>query len=192
VKLYDPEHLQVRVDVPLADAAKVKIGDGAEVSTETMSGRTFHGKVTRFVHEANVQKNTVQVKVGISDPAPELKPEMLAKARIMTGKGAEPAAPMGDMPGMPGMKIDGGSSGSPAAGGDGVVMVPRAAIVRMAGMPEMVWVLNQQTSSAEMRHVRLGAARGEDVEVIEGLRPGDRVIVNPSESIKEGAKVRVK
>src|SRR3954467_8490187 len=99
---------------------------------------------------------------------------------------------MGDMPGMPGMKIDGGSSGSPAADGDGVVMVPRAAIVRMAGMPEMVWVLNQQTSSAEMRHVRLGAARGEDVEVIEGLRPGDRVIVNPSESIKEGAKVRVK
>jgi len=201
VRLYDPEHLQVRVDVPLADAAKVKIGDAAEITTETFGARKFAGKVTRFVHEANVQKNTVQVKVAILEPAAELKPEMLAKARISTGAvaaqgtgGAGSAS--ADMPGMPGMKMPAESpTATPTAtGGDagGVVMVPRAALVQMAGMPQMVWVLDQLTSTAQMRHLRVGSESGESVEVLEGLRPGDRVIVNPPASIKDGTKVRVK
>jgi multidrug efflux pump subunit AcrA (membrane-fusion protein) len=195
-KLYDPEHLQVRVDIPLADAAKVKVGDAAEITTETLGGRKFSGKVTRFVHEANVQKNTVQVKVSISDPAPELKPEMLAKARIMTGGPATPSGGMGDMPGMPGMDHGAGHSATPPQpspqGGGGVLMVPRSAIVHMSGMPEMVWVVDQRASSAEMRHLRLGGSSGDSVEVLEGLRPGDRVIVSPPESIRDGTKVRVK
>jgi multidrug efflux pump subunit AcrA (membrane-fusion protein) len=193
VRLYDPAHLQVRVDVPLVDAAKVKVGDSAEITTETLGGRKFSGKVTRFVHEANVQKNTVQVKVSISDPAPELKPEMLAKARISTGEqAAEPhggGAGMEDMPGMPGMKAP---VESPTAASGGVVMVPKAALVEMPGMPRMVWVLDQQTSTAEMRHLRLGSENGDSVEVLEGLRPGDRVLVNPPASIKDGVKVRAK
>jgi RND family efflux transporter MFP subunit len=193
VRLYDPAHLQVRVDVPLSDAAKVKIGDSAEITTETLGGRKFSGKVTRFVHEANVQKNTVQVKVAISDPAPELKPEMLAKARITTGVAGPESKPadggMGDMPGMPGMKMP---AVAPAATGGGVVMVPKAALVDMPGMPRMVWVLDQQTSTAQMRHLRLGAENGDSVEVLEGLRPGDRVLVNPPASIRDGTKVRAK
>ncbi len=190
MRLYDPEHLQVRVDVPLADAAKVRVGDTAEITTETLGTRKFAGKVTRFVHEANLQKNTVQVKVAISDPAPELKPEMLAKARIMTGAASTasqaPSDGMGDMPGM--------NMGSepPTTSGGGVVMVPRAALVEMPGMPQMTWVLDQQTSTAQMRHLRLGNASGDSVEVLEGLRPGDRVIVNPPASIKDGTRVRVK
>jgi multidrug efflux pump subunit AcrA (membrane-fusion protein) len=192
VRLYDPEHLQVRVDVPLADAAKVKIGDAAEITTETLGGRKFSGKVTRFVHEANVQKNTVQVKVAISDPAPELKPEMLAKARLLTGAGSAVApSGMGDMPGMDKTSMTSPALPQPSPQG-GVVLVPRAALVQMSGMPTMVWVVDRQTSNAEMRHLRLGATSGDSVEVLEGLRPGDRVIVNPPASIKDGTKVRAK
>jgi RND family efflux transporter MFP subunit len=189
VRLYDPEHLQVRVDVPLADAAKVRVGDTAEITTETLGTRKFAGKVTRFVHEANLQKNTVQVKVAISDPAPELKPEMLAKARIVTGAASAasqtPGDGMGDMPGM-------NMGSEPPTASSGVVMVPRAALVQMAGMPQMTWVLDQQTSTAQMRHLRLGNVSEDSVEVLEGLRPGDRVIVNPPASIKDGTRVRVK
>jgi HlyD family secretion protein len=190
VRLYDPEHLQVRVDVPLADAAKVRVGDTAEITTETLGTRKFAGKVTRFVHEANLQKNTVQVKVAISDPAPELKPEMLAKARIMTGAASTASqTPNDGMGEMPGMNM---GSEPPTTSGGGVVMVPRAALVEMPGMPQMTWVLDQQTSTAQMRHLRLGNVSGDSVEVLEGLRPGDRVIVNPPASIKDGTRVRVK
>ena len=79
LRVYDPANLQVRVDVPLADAAKVAVGDAVEITIETLPDRTFHGAISRSLSEANLQKNTVQVKVVITDPAPELKPEMLAK-----------------------------------------------------------------------------------------------------------------
>ena len=79
-RLYDPAHLQIRVDIPLAEAAKVAIGDSVEITTETLRGRTFRGTITRFVQEANSQKNTIQIKATLIDPASELKPEMLITA----------------------------------------------------------------------------------------------------------------
>lgn len=43
---------------------------------------------SRFVREANLQKDTVQVKLGIENPAPEPNPEMLAMAQFFAGGGA--------------------------------------------------------------------------------------------------------
>src|SRR5699024_6292989 len=39
VRLYDPEKLQVRVDVPLADAAKVGIGMNAQITVGVLPDR---------------------------------------------------------------------------------------------------------------------------------------------------------
>lgn len=168
VRLYDPARLQVRVDVPLADAAKVQVGDEAEITTETLPDRTFAGKVTRFVHEADIQKNTIQIKVAIVDPAPELKPEMLAKARIRTGARAQT------------------TSTSPP-GGD--LEVPRNGITDLRGTEAAAWVLDRATSTAVKRHIKLGSTHGDRVRVLEGLRPGDRVILDPASDLREGVRV---
>ena len=68
VHLYDPNRLQVRVDVPLADAAHVGVGQPARVIVDVLPEKEFNGRVTRFVHEADIGKNTVEVKVAIEDP----------------------------------------------------------------------------------------------------------------------------
>jgi len=82
VELYDPRALQVRADVPLADAGRVSVGDRAELRVDAFPGRAMRGEVTRFVHRADVAKNTVEVKVRVDDPADGLKPDMLARVRI--------------------------------------------------------------------------------------------------------------
>src|ERR1043165_676015 len=82
-KLYDPSKLQVRVDVPLADAAKVGAGQRAKVSVEVLRDVVFDGEVTRVLHQADIQKNTLQVKVAIKNPRPELRPEMLARVQFI-------------------------------------------------------------------------------------------------------------
>ena len=51
VRLYDPARLQVRVDVPLVDAAKVGVGTAAQITTEALPNVVFRGSVTRVVHE---------------------------------------------------------------------------------------------------------------------------------------------
>ena len=48
VRLYDPNRLQVRVDIPLVDAAKVGVGKPAEVIVEVLPDKADDGmKVTR-------------------------------------------------------------------------------------------------------------------------------------------------
>jgi ribosomal protein S28E/S33 len=49
--------------------------------------------VTRITHEADLQKNTLQIKVQVLDPSPLLKPEMLTRVRFLGSQaGSEPAS----------------------------------------------------------------------------------------------------
>lgn len=80
---YDPLRLQVRTDVPLADVARIGVGQPAEISLDLLPDRTFQGVVTRLVHRADLAKNTVAVKVRLVDPDPRLKPDMLARVRFL-------------------------------------------------------------------------------------------------------------
>lgn len=171
VRVYDPAQLRARVDIPLADAAKVKVGDEAEITSESMPGRIFTGKVTRFVHEADVQKNTVQVKVAIKDPAPELKPQMLVKARIRTQQPATAAA-----------------ASDPTR--PDVVAIPLRALVDRTDSQASVWVIDRPTATAVRRQVQLGETSGQSVHALSGLRPGDRVILDPPADLQAGVRVK--
>jgi RND family efflux transporter MFP subunit len=83
VEIYDPERLQVRADVPLAEASHVSVGQTCEVFCEVLPDRAFRGEVTRITNLADLQRNTLEVKVRILDPDPMLKPEMLTRVRFL-------------------------------------------------------------------------------------------------------------
>jgi RND family efflux transporter MFP subunit len=172
VRLYDPAHLQIRVDIPFSDAAKVHIGDTVEVSTETLPDRTFKATITRFVHEANLQKNTVQIKAALADPAPELKPEMLAKARITTHPSSSKSS-----------SYSSSSSASPP------LLAPRSALLNIANSEASAWLLDQPTSTIHTRRLKLGRLTDTTAEILEGLHPGDRLVLSPSPDLRENAKV---
>lgn len=87
VHIYDPDRIQARVDVPLADAAEIRIGQPCEVVVEILPDRVFRGEVTRITHQADLQKNTLQIKVRLIEPSPVLKPEMLTRVRILGATG---------------------------------------------------------------------------------------------------------
>ncbi len=169
--LYDPAHLQVRVDVPLADAAAVQPGQGAEIIVEVLPDRRFRGKVTRVVHQANIQKNTVQVKVGIADPASDLKPEMLARVRFQSAaKAGEEAERFRVL--APGRLVRRDGSGS--------------ATVLLAS------ALREGRGRAEERRIALGAEVGSGwVEVREGLEAGDRLIDGAPAGLGAGDRIQV-
>ncbi len=168
-RLYDPARLQVRVDVPLAAASKVAVGHRAEVVVDVLPDVVFEGIVTRAVHEADIQRNTVQFKVEILDPSPHLKPEMLARVRIL----------------------------SPAAGADGPsararVFGPASVLGAEPDRRVLVWVADPSRGVALRREVVVGRARSGDwVEVVSGLNPGDRLIVSPPPGLKEGDRIRI-
>lgn len=67
------------------------------------------------------------------------------------------------------------------------LLVPSATIVR-EGQLEGVYVLRDGV--ARLRWVRLGRAYGERVEVVSGLSAGDRVVISPARSLRDGHPVR--
>lgn len=167
-ELYDPSKLQVRVDVPLADAAGLGVGQKAQIVAEVLPDRTFEGVVTRIVHEADIQKNTLQVKVAVSDPVDELKPEMLARVRFF-GLGAATAG----------------------AGESTRLYVPSRLLQERDGEHAQVWIVDKGRGAALRRDVTVGGAQGDDVEVTSGLAPGDAVIDAPPAGLADGDPVRV-
>ena len=165
--LYDPNKLQVRVDVPLADAARVGVGQKARVVVDVLPDREFAGHISRIVHQADLQKNTLEVKVALEDPVPELKPEMLARIKFLGS--------------------DTKSSDTAALR----VFVPERLCVERSGDSAKIWQVTAQ-SRTRLQDISLGSHRQEGwIEVVTGLNLGDIVIADPPESLKEGSKVKI-
>ncbi|MFN0133814.1 MAG: efflux RND transporter periplasmic adaptor subunit [Phycisphaerales bacterium] len=186
VRVYDPAKLQVRVDVPLADAAKVGVGTHATVSTEALAEQTFSGVVTRVVHEANIQRNTVQFKVAIDAPSPVLKPEMLTRVKLHA-----PAA-AGQRPRAGGT----GASASGDGGGDLTLLVPTAAVALVGTDKGQVWVVDTSGGSPVARRRDIVTAPSADegfTAVTSGLRLTDRIILDPPAppAIGDGMRLKV-
>ncbi len=166
VRLYDPKKLQVRVDVPLADAAKVGVGQKAKIVVGVLPDRTFDGEITRVVHEADIQKNTLQVKVAIHDPTIELKPEMLARVRFLSMGNAGATTKQSQL-----------------------VFAPEN-LIRKEDNRTTAWVA--AGGIAEQRTVELGTSKQDGwVSIASGLQPGDQLIASDVAHLHEGARIRV-
>lgn len=172
VELYDPERLQVRVDVPLADAAHIFDGQRCEVVVEALPDRTFAGVVLRTTHLADIQKNTLQVKVKVIDPDPLLRPEMLTRVRFLARGEAE---------------ADGANASR------GRVLAPEGAVVR-TDTGERVWLVTDRREGRGVLHAtpvevlsREGGwasisgevPPGALLAIGDGLRDGQRIVVAP-------------
>ena len=159
--VYDPKKLQVRADIPLSDASRVGVGQMAEIVVDLLPDQVFQGEITRFLHKADIQKNTVEAKIRIIDPSPLLKPEMLARVRIMPGRTRDDAMEM--------------------AATVQRVFVPESAIIDVDGEPGL-WTVGQLDGGrgrAELQPIVLGEGRNDGwLEVINGILPGAKVIVD--------------
>ncbi len=176
VHLYDPKKLQVRVDVPLADAAKIGLGQPATVVVDVLPDRQFRGSLSRIVHKASIEKNTLEVKVAVHDPAPELKPDMLTRVKFH----AVVKAPEG-----------GGDGGAVTTRQQLRVFVPEKLLIKHGESHVMAWVIDPTDATARQRTVTLGAHRQDGwVEIATGLNPGD-VIIAETQGLEEGERVKI-
>ncbi|MCA9172789.1 MAG: HlyD family efflux transporter periplasmic adaptor subunit, partial [Planctomycetales bacterium] len=91
-EMYDPQNLQVRADVRLEDVPFVSPGQPVEIQTAS-SSEVIHGRVLQLTSSANIQKNTLEVKVELLDPPITVSPEMLVTATFLAPKGETSLSP---------------------------------------------------------------------------------------------------
>jgi len=173
--LYDPSKLQVRVDVPLADASEVYVGQSCEVVVEVFADRTFKGEVLRVTNEADLQKNTLQVKVRVINPDPLLCPEMLTRVKFLSEVESDGSSPQ--------------SSDQP----NEMVRVPRSSIENRNDA-QFVWVITDRANGRGiLQPVNVATIEtiGDWVTVQGVLQPGAMIAVDPNDCIS-GERVRLR
>ncbi|MBW1944517.1 MAG: efflux RND transporter periplasmic adaptor subunit, partial [Deltaproteobacteria bacterium] len=69
------------------------------------------------------------------------------------------------------------------------LLIPQKAVITRGQLTGIYLV--DPDSIAHFRLIRLGKASGDSVEVISGLKEGDRYVVEPTPKLKDGAQVEV-
>ncbi len=168
-EMYDPARLQVRADVRLEKVPLVQPGQLVEI--ETASARqVIHGHVLQINSSANIQKNTLEVKVQLHDPPLSVRPEMLVTATFLAPEiAADPNSPEQSTQ---------------------RCFVPQSMIQTDAN-GSFVWIVDRN-NKAQRRTVQPGKhSDGILIEITSGLNPGDKLIASDPGRLRENAAVRI-
>ena len=163
VSMADLSDLQVEVDVNQSDLSKIKNGQHAEIRLDSNPDRVYGGVVDDISPQADRQKGTVQAKVRIVDPDGAIRTEVNARVTFLDGA-----------------EVTAGTAGKPRR------WIPKSAVVQGAEGP-MVYLVSE--GRASMARVTLGAESEKGVEVVDGLRGDEVLIVSPLEKITAGSRV---
>ena len=68
--------------------------------------------------------------------------------------------------------------------------MPTAGVQR--GVPGTFVYLINADSTVSVRPIKLGVTDGDTVEVSSGLAPGDRIVIDGADKLRDGAKINVR
>ncbi len=167
-QMYDPSRLQVRADVRLEDVPKIQIGGKVDIQTASTKD-TIQGRILQSTSSANIQKNTLEVKVELIDPPESICPEMLVTTTFLAPK----------------QKPDPTTASNLAR-----ISIPQ----QLIGADEsgsFVWIV-----SPDLRAIRreISLAQGSSGvlrEVTSGLTPTDKLIVQGRETLSAGKPLKI-
>ncbi len=167
--LFQPDKLQARIDVPLEQAAKVLVGQPVRLKTDLLPDLSFQGLVTNLSGGADIQRNTLEAKVLLTDPHPRLRPEMLCRAEFLA---------------------EGRGQGNPTAGRALWIYSPEEALIAPDSESPFAWVVDPAGRTLEKRPLRLGQeVRDGYRRVLDGLRSGEKVVIHPPSDLQNGQRI---
>lgn len=145
---------EVVVKIDELDISQVKVGQKAEITIDALPGQTVEGTVTQIAEEGVVQNGAAYYPVTLTlPPIPGLKAGMTANARILVAKK------------------------------DDALLLPVEAVQERNGRFFVVLPSDTNSSSTEqgsrrqMKEIKVGLHNETFVEVLEGLKEGDTVVV---------------
>jgi HlyD family secretion protein len=169
ITLYRPNMLQVRVDVRFEDIPKVSLNQPVEIDNPALSSPLM-GTVLFVSSEADIQKNTLQVKVEISNPPPVFKPEMLVDVTFLAAKQPERTSEVSQE----------------------VRLYVLRQLIHQDDDGSFVWLADQSDGIARKTTVKTGAAGSNGlVEVTSGLTISSRIIVSGTDGLRDGNRIKV-
>jgi HlyD family secretion protein len=185
--------MEVKIEVGEHEVVHLKAGQPAEISLDALDGEAFQGSVVEIAQKATIKNpgteaevTTFPVTVALDVRPPGVLPGMSAEVRIS-------AETRGDVVLVPIQAVTVRSEKSlpdykpPVEGG------ALTAKRKTEALAKVVFVVDEE-NKAQVRRVRTGIASDTELEILEGLKDGDRVVEGPyrtlSKELNNGDAVR--
>ncbi len=157
--IVDMSSLEIEVEVNESYLNRVKNAQKVEATLDAYPDWKMPGTVLTIIPTADRQKATVKVRVQFDQLDPRILPEMGVKVAFQADA---------------------------ADTHTGTVSVPKTALRKLDGKDFVFVVLNGR---AERKTITVTRQRPDAIEVNAGLEPGDRVVVEGPEELKDGTPV---
>jgi RND family efflux transporter MFP subunit len=129
------------------DLAYVHVGDPVDITTSTYPGQEFRGRISYVAEGLDPTSHTVQARVVTQNPGRRLKKDMYVTVTVAAGAIKN------------------------------ALTVPDSAVLRSAENEPFVYVsVNQNGNQFARRTVKLGESNHGVTQILEGLKPGERVV----------------
>ncbi len=170
--IVDMDSLEIQVDVNEAFINRVQPGQPVEATLNAYPDSKIPAEVIAIIPTADRSKATVKVRIALKKKDPRVVPDMGVRVAFL-----DPASP-----------APGGAA--PARAG---VLVPADAVRPDTGQADrsQAVVFVYKDGKVERRRVTVGQAQSREREVLTGLRAGERVVLSPPDSLRDGAAVKL-
>lgn len=166
VKFQDVDEIAVAVDVPeTVMGADLTTADFAQVVAEFSGapGVRFPVQIREVAQRADPTTQTFRIRAAMKAPPDvNLLPGMTATMSLTYRR----ARILGDR-----------------------ILVPVSAVSQVSSGEQVAWVVGED-QTVSPRPVQLGEATGGQIEIVDGLQPGDRIAVAGVRALRDGMKVR--
>jgi RND family efflux transporter MFP subunit len=165
VTLVDFSTLYVGADINESNLGRLRPKQPAEIVLDAYPDHAYHGSLLQVIPTADRSKGTVKVKVAIDDKDDNILPDMSARVNFTE---------------------------KPTAGAQtkSHVLVPKSALSARENIQGVYLVAG---GKAKFRAVKTGQENQGQVEVLEGLQGGEKLVADAAKAkIQDGEKVKVK
>jgi len=167
VTLQSLNPIYVNFGVPQQSSSQMRVGRTVRITSDSLPGVEFSGRVTAIDSIVDQATRNIQVQATLANPGGKLRPGMFVQAEAGVGGSSTITA-------LPASAI------SYAPFGDSVFVVTD--LKNPAG---------QSYRGVRQQFVKLGPARGDQIAVTSGVKPGDEVVTSGLFKLRNGAAVVV-
>jgi membrane fusion protein (multidrug efflux system) len=167
VTLQSLNPIYVNFGVPQQSSTQMRVGRTVRITSDSLPSVEFSGRVTAIDSIVDEATRNIQVQATLANPGGKLRPGMFVQAQAGVG------------------------------GSNTIVALPASAI-SYAPFGDSVFVVTdlknptgQSYRGVRQQFVKLGPARGDQIAVTSGVKPGDEVVTSGLFKLRNGAAVVV-
>ena len=155
--------IYVNFGVPQQSSSQMRVGRTVRITSDSLPGVEFSGRLTAIDSIVDQATRNIQVQATLANPGGKLRPGMFVQAEA-------------------------------GVGGSSTIMALPASAISYAPFGDSVFVVTdlknpagQSYRGVRQQFVKLGPARGDQIAVTSGVKPGDEVVTSGLFKLRNGA-----